>query len=330
MNPNIHRSLAALGAFGALALGTAPSVVLAQAFPNKPVKVIAAYPTGSGPDAVLRVVGDKLTKMWGQQILIENKPTANGLVAGEQAKRSPADGYTLLMMDDAHLNANPRLYKQMPYDTVKDFEPIARLYQTYFFFVVPANAPWKTMPEFIAAARAKGDKFTYGSWGIGSVGHLGVVAFENATGLNMTHIPFQGVTLLYPAIGNNEVDWGFGTVASSGAVARSGKIRYLAAAAPKRVVGYHDIPTIAEAGGQADFEVRSWVAILAPRGLPPAISAQLNADINKTLADADVRDRLATMGFEPMPSTPAEIAQAIESGGKRLGGLIERAKISLD
>ena len=329
MNPNIHRSLAALGAFGALALGTAPSAVLAQAFPNKPVKVIAAYPTGSGPDAVLRVVGDKLTKMWGQQILIENKPTANGLVAGEQAKRSPADGYTLLMMDDAHLNANPRLYKQIPYDTVKDFEPIARLYQTYFFFVVPASAPWKTMPEFIAAARAKGDKFTYGSWGIGSVGHLGVVAFEIATGLNMTHIPFQGVTLLYPAIGNNEVDWGFGTVASSGAVARSGKIRYLAAAAPKRVVGYPDIPTIAESG-YPGFEASIWYGLFAPAQTPAPIVSRLNEEVLKAVGQADVREKLAGLAIETLGGSPNELATSVRTAIPVWAKLVKDAGIKAD
>ncbi len=302
----------------------------AQSFPTKPVKVIAAYPTGSGPDAVLRLIGDRLTKMWGQQILIENRPTANGLIAGEAAKHSTADGYTLLMMDDAHLTANPRLYKQIPYDVARDFDPVARLYQTYFFFVIPANSPWKTMPDLIAAAKAKAGKITYGSWGIGSVGHLGVVAFENLTGTEMTHIPFQGVTLLYPAIGNNEVDWGFGTVASSGAVYRSGKIRYLAAAAPKRVVGYPDIPTIGEAGGPADFEVRSWVALLTPHGTPSAIINQINTDVGRALAESEIQERLAIMGFEPMPGTPAEITKAIQDGGKRLGGLIDRARISLD
>jgi tripartite-type tricarboxylate transporter receptor subunit TctC len=331
-----HRSLPrclttlVAGTLASLTLATVAQAQNAQAWPAKPVKVIAAYPTGSGPDSVLRVLGDKLNKLWGQQIIIENKPTANGLVAGEAARNSPADGYTLLMFDDAHINANPRLYKKMPFDIQRDLEPVARLYQTYFFFVVKSDSPWKTIPDLIAAAKARGDKMTYGSWGIGSVGHLAVVGFENLTGTEMTHVPFQGVTLLYPAIGNGEVDWGFGTVASSGAVARAGKIRYLAAAAPKRVVGYPDIPTIGEAGGSPDFEVRAWVALLAPRGVPAPIIAKINADVNRTLADPDVRERLATMGFEPYPGTTADLAQSIEIGGKRMAGLIERAKVSLD
>lgn len=323
------RSLAAGVAF-ALSAALAGTAHAQQPYPNKPVRVIAAYPVGAGPDTVLRLVTDRLQKTLGQTFVIENRPQANGLIAAEQAKRAPADGYTLLQVDDSHLAANPFLYKNIPYDSVKDFEPVAMLFQTFFFVVVPANSPWRTVPDLVAAAKAKPGRLSHGTWGIGSVGHLGMVMFEAATGTQYTHVPFTGVTGIYPAVGNGDVDWAFGTVASSGASARAGKIRYLAAAAPKRIVGFPDIPTVAEAGGPADFEVRAWVSLVAPRGVPREIVARLNAEVGKALGEPEVREKMNAIGFEPYVATPAEMTRALEAAQRRYGEIIKRSKIQID
>jgi tripartite-type tricarboxylate transporter receptor subunit TctC len=302
----------------------------AQSYPSKPIRVIAAYPSGSGPDTVLRLVAERLTKTWGQQMVIENRPTGNGLIAGEAGKRAAPDGYTLLMVDNAHLSAHPHLYKQLPYDPVRDFDPVATLFKVYFFVVVPTNASWKSMTDLIASAKASPGKLTYGSWGVGSIGHLGGGQFEALTGTTMTHVPFQGVTMLYPAIGNRDVDWGFGSVASAGAVQRAGKVRFMAAAAPARISGFTDIPTIAESGGPADFHVGGWVALVAPRGTPPEIIAKVNAEVAKALAEPEVKEKLAAIGFEPFASAPAEITKAMEAESRRYADIIKRSNISLD
>jgi tripartite-type tricarboxylate transporter receptor subunit TctC len=302
----------------------------AQQYPAKPVKVIAAYPSGAGPDTVLRVVGEHLTKAWGQQLVIENRPTGNGLIAAEAGKRAAPDGYTLLMVDNAHLAAHPHLYKQLPYDPAKDFDPVAMLFRVYFFVVVPAGSSWKSMADLIATAKASPGRLTYGTWGIGSIGHLGGGQFEALTGTQMTHVPFQGVTMLYPAVGNKDVDWAFGSVASAGAVQRSGKVKYLAAAAPTRISGFADIPTVAESGGPTDFYVSGWVALMAPRGTPPDIIARINAQVVKALGEPEVKERLAAIGFEPYPAPPGEITKAMAAESRRYAEIIKRSNISLD
>lgn len=312
------------------AIGASVSVAQAQqAFPNKPVRVIAAYPPGSGPDAVMRIVSERLTKAWGQQVVIENRPTGNGLISGEAVKRSAADGYTLWLADDAHLSAHPFLYKQLPYDTLKDFEPVSMVYQTYFFFVVPSDAPYKNVNELIAAAKARGGKMTAASWGIGSIGHLGIARFEALTGTQFTHVPFQGTSLVYPAVGNKEVDWAFGSVASSIATFRAGKIRYLAAASPKRIVGFPDIPTVTETGGPP-MEVYGFVTLMAPRGIPADVVTRINAEMARALADQEVREKLNGLGFEPWHTSAAELARQLDMARKRYSEIIARTKISLD
>ena len=159
--------------------------VAAQTYPVKPVRAVLPYSAGSGPDSVMRSVGERITRDWGQQLVVDNKPGANGWLAIGETKRALPDGYTLMTVDSTHMTLQPHLYKQLPFDPVKDFEPVAPLYRTNFFIVVGANAPWKNVTELLAAAKAKGGYLTYGSWGIGSVAHVGTAMFEHATGAKM-------------------------------------------------------------------------------------------------------------------------------------------------
>src|SRR5712692_5698006 len=165
-----------------LALGVLASGATAQQFPAKPVRAIIPYSAGSGPDTVMRLVGEKLARAWGQQLVVDNRPGGNGWIAIAAAKQSPPDGYTLLQLDDTHMALQPHIYKKLPHDPAKDFDPVTSLYRTYFFVVVPVNSPWKSVTDLIAAAKAKPGALTYGSWGIGSVGHVGGAMLESATG----------------------------------------------------------------------------------------------------------------------------------------------------
>jgi len=313
--------------FGLAAL--APPVA-GQQFPTKPVRVITPFPAGSGPDSVMRLVGDKLSRQWGQQVLVENRPGANGFIAIEAAKKAAPDGYTLVQMDDAHMAVQPHLYKKLPYDIAKDFDPVATLFRTYFFVVTPTSSSWKNMADLIGAAKAKRGELTYGSWFIGSPGHLGAALLEGATATEMTHVPYKEMTQLYASVGNGEVAWAFGSAASAGPMYRAKKVKFLAVAAPKRVAGFPDVPTVAEAGGPANFEVKAWVALLAPRGTPKAIITRINEGIAKALAEPDVRERLAGFAFEPVAATPDEVAKQIDADSRRYAEVIKRAKISLD
>jgi tripartite-type tricarboxylate transporter receptor subunit TctC len=302
----------------------------AQQFPTKPVRIVTPFGAGSGPDAVLRVVGEKLTRHWGQQVVVENRPGGNGFIAIEAAKKAPSDGYTLVQMDDTHMALQPHLYKKMPYDIAKDFEPVATLFRTYFFVVVPSDSKWQNMKDLIEAAKAKPGDLTYGSWFIGSPGHVGAAMLEASTGTQMVHIPYKESSQLYTAVGNNEVSWAFGSAASSGPMYRARKVRYIAVAKRQRLEGYPEVPTMAEAGGPADLEVRAWVALLAPRGTPANVVAKINEDIQKLLAESDVRERFTTFGFEPYAAPASEVTKERESDFQRYGEIVKRAKISIE
>jgi tripartite-type tricarboxylate transporter receptor subunit TctC len=294
------------------------------------VRVITPFPSGSGPDAYLRFIGDKLSRAWGQTVVVENRPGGNGFIAIEAAKRAAPDGHTLVQMDSSHLVAHPHLYKQLPYDPVKDFAPVATLFQTYFFVVVPARSSWKSMGDLIGAAKAKPGELTYGSWSIGSPGHLGAALLEATTGTQMTHVPFKEMTQLYTAVGNNDVAWAFGSLASAGPAYRAGRVKFLAAAAPKRLAGLPDTPTVAEAGGPADLELRAWTALLAPRGTPTNVIARLNADVANASSAPDVAERLVAFGYEPLPGTPADIETLMRTESRRHAEIIQRSNIRLD
>jgi tripartite-type tricarboxylate transporter receptor subunit TctC len=278
----------------------------------------------------MRLVGEKLARSWGQQVIVENRPGGNGWIAIDAVKKSPPDGYTLLQLDDTHMALQPHIYKQLPHDLVRDFDPVAPLYRTYFFVVVPANSEWKSVGDLVAAAKAKPGALTYGTWGIGSVGHVGTSMLEAATGTQMTHVPFKELPQLYGAVANGEVAWAYGTAATAGPLYRAKKVKFLALAAPKRLAGYPDIPTVSEAGGPANFEVKAWVGLLAPRGTPKPIIEQINADVAKALAEPDVRERLAGVGFEPYSTAPGEVVNAIAADSRKYADVVKRAKISLD
>ena len=311
-------------------LAVAAQAATAQQFPTKPVRVVTPFPGASGPEIVMRLAGDKVAKMWGQPLVVENRPGGNGAIAIDAVKNSPADGYTLTQMDDAHMSVQPHLYKKLAYSPAKDFEPVASLFRTYFFAVVQADSPWKNMSDLIATAKAKSGGVTHGSWFIGSPGHLGMALFEGATGTQMTHIPYKEISQLYSAVGSNEVAWAFGTAASTGPMYRAGKVKYLAIAGPQRIGIFPNIPTMVEAGGPAGFAVTGWVGVFAPRGTPRAAVMRMNTDFAKAMNEPDVRERLAAFTFEPFSWTPEEMAKQMEIDLKRYGEIIARAKISID
>jgi len=311
-------------------VGAAIAPAVAQTFPAKPVRAVLPYSAGSGPDAVVRQIGELLSRDWGQQVLVDNKPGGNSWIAAGEVKRAPADGYTLFAVDATPMTLQPHLYKQMPFDPTKDFDPVAALYSTNFFIVVAANSPWKSVTDLLAAAKAKNGHLTYGSWGIGSVGHVGTAMLESATGVKMTHVPFKELPQVYTSVATGDIDWAFGTAATAGPMYRAKKVKFLAYAGPKRLAGYTDVPTVAEAGGPAGFELRTWVALFAPRGTPKPTIERIGAGVAKALAEPEVRERFAGFGFEPWVAAPAEISKAAESDTRRFAEIVKRANIALD
>lgn len=292
--------------------------------------LFTAFAPGSGPDATLRLVADKLGRLWNQRVMVENRPGGGGFIAMEAARRTAADGYTLLQLDSDHLGAVPHLYKQRGAAAVGAFEPVASIFRTTFLVAVGTDSKLKTMTDLIAAAKAEPGRVNYGSWGVGSPGHLGAELLEDLTGIRMQHVPFREVSQLYPAVGSGDVGWSLGTLPSSSGAYKAGKLRYIAVAATKRLPQMPDVPTAQEAGAPAGFDVNAFVVLVAPKGLPAPVRAKINADMGRLLADPEIRARFDTFAFEPISWSPEEIARAAEAKSRLYEGLVKKANISLE
>ncbi len=247
--------LLAAAAVTALSLLAVPAQVAAQAadWPTKPVRILTPFPPGAGPETVTRMLAEKLGKMWGKPVIVENRPGGNGFIAIDAFKRGDKDGYDLIQLDNVHLSAYPSLFKKLPYDPQKDFELVAPLFKAAFFFTVPTNSPYKTVADLVADAKAKPGKLNYGSWSVGNPVHLGSALFETLTGTQMEHVIYKETSQLYLGVANGELAFALGSSGTSGALQRGGRIRYLAVAGPKRLPAFPDVPTAAEAGGPSQL-----------------------------------------------------------------------------
>jgi tripartite-type tricarboxylate transporter receptor subunit TctC len=317
-------------ALAAALLAATTATAQAQDFPTKPVRVVTPFPAGSGPEVALRLVADKLSKIWGKPVIVDNRPGASGFIAIEAIKRAAPDGHELLQMDNAQMAAQPFLFKKLPYELLRDFEPVTPILRNYFFVTVPVGSRYKTMADLGAAAKVGPGQVNYGSWFVGSPGHIGAAMLETATGTKMTHVPYKEMSQLYVAVGNQEVDWAFGSAASAGAMQRAGRTRYLAVAAPKRVAGFPDVPTVAESGGPAGFELSAWTALLAPKGTPKAVVEKIQKDVAAVLAEPDLKDKYAAMYYEPYFLNTEQFLQQLRNDSQRYGETLKRLNISLD
>ncbi|MGF6349168.1 Bug family tripartite tricarboxylate transporter substrate binding protein [Variovorax sp. W2I14] len=325
----------AIGVAAALALATAalaPATASAQqaAFPTKPVRIITPFPVGGGPDGVARLVADKLSRAWGQPVVVENRPGGNGFIAIDAFKRGAKDGHDIIVLDNVHLAAYPALFKKLPYDSAKDFDTLLPLFKTYFFFTVATNSKYKTVGDLIADAKANPGKLDYGSWSVGNPVHLGSELFESATGTQMEHIIYKETTQLYTSVATGELAFALGSSATAGPLQRANKLRFLAVAAPQRNAGFPDVPTVAESGGPKGFEVIGWNAIAVPKGLPASVTEKIKRDIEKGLAEPDVLEKFKSFGYEPFPTTRPQFDQFVASETQRFGDVIKKANVSLD
>lgn len=314
----------------ALFAAAAVPAIHAKDFPSKPVRVVTPFPAGSGPEVALRLVAEKLSRLWGKPVIVDNRPGASGFIAIEAVKRANPDGHELLQMDNAQMAAQPFLFKKLPYDLLRDFEPVTPTLRNYFFVTVPVNSRYKTMTDLIASAKAAPGQVNYGSWFVGSPGHIGAAMLETSTSTKMTHVPYKEMSQLYLAVGNQEVDWAFGSAASAGGMQRAGKTRYLAVAAPRRVAGFPEVPTVAESGGPAGFELSAWTALLAPKGTPKAVVEKIQKDVAAVLSEQDVKDKYSAMYYEPYSLNSEQFLQQLRTDSQRYGDTIKRLNISLD
>lgn len=305
------------------ALFTAPAAHAAD-YPAKPISLIVPFPAGSGTDAVGRIFGAELATILGQQVVVENKPGANATIAANYVARAKPDGYTLFVTTNTSHSAAPWLMKNVPYDPVKDFTPIARGGNLPFILVVNPKRPWKTVGELVADARQRPGRITYASGN--STGIVAGATLANRAKIDILHVPYKGTPQGLTDVVGGQVDFMFTDLASGLPFVQSGQLRALAVSTAQRSAIVPDLPSMAESGVQ-DFDLNSWNGYFGPAGMPPEIVAKLNAAINQVVAKPDVQKRLAGLGFDAFSSTPQAFAQFVSAQLDLWGKLIRDAGI---
>ena len=315
-------------AFSVAALAVMVGSASAQTYPSKPIRWIVPFPPGGSTDLLARVVGQKLTEAWGQQVIVENKGGAGGTLGAAEAARAPADGYTLLMGAIHHTIASS-VYPKLPYDIQKDFAPITVVAIVPNVQVVNPSVPANSTKELIAYAKANPGKLTYGSAGMGTAHHLIGEQFNLQAGVNILHVPYKGSSPAVADLIGGQVQIMYDTVASCLPHIKSGKLRPLAVATAKRSSALPDVPTIAEAA-LPGFEVTTWFGALAPVETPKEIVVRLNGEIVKILAMPDVRKRLLDAGAEPVGNSPEQMAAQIKKETGEFAKIVKQAKITVE
>jgi tripartite-type tricarboxylate transporter receptor subunit TctC len=301
----------------------------APAFPGRPVTIVTTFSVGSGPDAMMRVVGEKLSRLWKQPVVVDNRPGGAGFIAIQALQGAKADGHTLLLHDADALSALPSLYPSRNFRTFDALEPVGVLYSTPFMIVVPSGSRWKSVADLVGAARAQPNAVRYGSWGVGSSAHLQSVLFESAAGVRMLHVPYKEMSMLYTGVATGESDWAFGAAASAKFVLESGKARALAVASSRRLAQLPQVPTVQESGGPA-FEYTGLAVLLAPKGTPATLREKVHADLLRAVHDPDTQARFATFGFEASDWSPGQVRSAMEARAATFRALIEKSALKLD
>ena len=296
-------------------------------FPNKPVRLIVPVAAGGPTDIVARMLAEKLSKMWGQQVFIENKGGAGTNIGNEYAARSDPDGYTVLF-GTASLAVNSSLYRSLSYDPIADFAPVSLVTQLAYFVFVPSSSPAHSMKEFIDYAKSRPGQLTMASPGTGSAPFLAEMLFLQMAGIKMTHVPYRGASPAFVDLIPGRVDCYFG----SGALlsyARSGQVRVLASTGPKRDAAAPDLPTIAEAGVPG-YDVTAWQALFVPAKTPPEIVRKISADTNTALADPAIKDTLAKNGYVAESSSPEELEELLKLEIAKWSTVIKSVGIKID
>jgi len=287
------------------------SLAHAQTWPSRPLRLIVPTAPGGGTDFTGRLVAAKLSESLGQQVVVENRGGGGGSVGADNAAKSTPDGYTLLLGSIATHAVNPALYKQLPYDHIKDFAPVSLIGTVPNALVVHPSVPVKSMQEFIAYAKANPGKINYGSSGVGSPPHLSMELLRSMTGINLVHVPYKGAGPALADLLGGQVQAMCTSLAGLINFIKSGRVRALGVTTAKRNPQLPDVPTIVESGVPG-YEVTIWYAVFAPVATPKAIVQKLNAEMVKALNSPEMKERMALQGMDPAPSTPAELAAFVK------------------
>jgi tripartite-type tricarboxylate transporter receptor subunit TctC len=303
------------------ALLTAASSVAAQTYPTRPVRFVVPYAPGGSTDTLARSMGGKLSELLGQQVVVDNRPGANGDIGMTIVAKAPPDGYSIVLGYIANLGIGPSLYEKMPYDPIKDFASITQVAGASNIFVIHPSLPAKNFKEFVAYTKANPKKVSFASAGVASVGHLTGELLNDMAGIDMQHVPYKGSGQAISDLVGGHIKVMISGMASTLPHVRSGKLVGIVTTGLKRTPATPDIPTIAET--YPGFESSSWFGVLAPAGTPKPIVARLNADIHKSLQDPAVAKRLAGVGFEITYGTPEQFTEYIKSEIKKWAKVVK-------
>jgi tripartite-type tricarboxylate transporter receptor subunit TctC len=313
----------------AVLLSCLPVTVLAEPYPSKPIHIVAPFPPGGPVDILSRTIGNKLAQSLGQPVVVDNRAGAGGNIGADVVAKSAPDGYTLLMGFVGTHAINPSLYTKMPYDNVKDFEPVSLVAVVTIVLVVNPWVPATSINELIALARSKPGELTFGSPGHGTPQHLAGELFNSIAGVNMLHVPYKGAVPALTDLLGGQLSMIFSSMPPALPHIKNGKLRALGVTSTTRTPAAPDLPTIAESGLKG-YVVNNWYGILAPRGTPKEIVAKLNGEIVKILKMPDVKESLSAQGAEPFTSTPQQFALYIKEETEKWTRIVKYSGVKVD
>jgi len=308
-----------------LALVLASQTAPAQTYPSKPVHIIVPFPPGGGVDMVARMISPKLSENLGQQVVIDNRGGAAGIIGTELAAKSPPDGYTMFMGTLGNLSVNPLLYSKLPFDIDRDFAPLTLMVSVTFMLYVHPSFPVKTVKDLIALAKSRPGQINFASSGNGGAPHLAAELFSSMAGIKMTHVPYKGGGPYLIALLGGEVPLIFGPMVTGLPHVKSGRLRGVAVLGPKRSPVLPDVPTVGET--LPGYEVVNWFGMVVPAATPHDIITRLNTELVKVLRMPDIKERLIAGGAEPAGDTPAEFGAFMKSEAAKWARVIKEANI---
>jgi tripartite-type tricarboxylate transporter receptor subunit TctC len=302
-----------------------------QTYPSRPVTIVVPASPGGVTDMLGRILAKRISDKWGQQGIVENKPGANNQLAAEHVAKAAPDGYTLFVGPESTFVVNPSIYPKLNYDPVKDFTPITGLITINQALLVNPELPVNSVKELLALARAKPGELNYGTFGIGSSGHLNMELFQSEAGIRLTPVHYKGATPALTDVMAGHIQLMFISIGSAVPQWKAGKVRMLAVGARRRLADLPDVPTVAESGGPPGFESVSWFGLYGPAGMPADIVAKINTEVRDMFADPEVRKTfLGPQFFEPLVDTPAELAGYLDAERKKWSKVIRDAKIKVE
>ena len=312
----------------ALFASTTAAIAQPAAYPTKPIRIVVAYTPAGATDILARTIGQKLTEAWGQAVIIDNRPGANGNIGTEYAAKATPDGYTLLMVTAGTHGINPGLYRKLGFDAVKDFAPVSLVAMVPNVFVVNNGVPSKDLKEFIAYAKANQGKLNYGSPGNGSTAHLSMELFKSMTGIQMVHVPYKGSAGVLADLIGGQIVVTMDNMPPYVPQVKAGKIRALAVSPARRSPALPDVPTVAEAGVPG-YDSGAWFGLVAPANTPKDLVAKLSRETARILKLPDVSARLADLGAESVGGTPEQFSAHIKAEIAKWAKVIRDANVEL-